>query len=780
MPKRTTFAGIAALYLLSGGLGLLYEVAFSKYLSFVFGATAYASSAVLVAFMGGLSLGAHLSGRLGRRVARPLLVYGCVELAIGAFCLVAPSLFGIVTAAYVALAAHVEQLPLLAAARYLLASSIVFVPAAGMGATLPLLARFVRGLDGHVSPRRLTALYAINTAGGAMGSLLSAYWIIPSLGLSAAVRTSALLSMLIGAMACGLGRRPVDDAPAVPTAAETSGEATVTFDELSVAVASGFLVFASEVIFVHLLALVIGTSVYAFGLMLAIFLVCLAAGTPVASLLVRLSKDGALSLSLATAAIALAASLPIWDKLPDLFASLGGRVVDWPGRESVRGFAALGALAIPVTCMGTTFPLVIRAIANKSTVGADVAKVTVANTIGSMAGSIAAGFVVLPRFGSQRSLVLVACAYAALSLWMMRRLPRSKQVALGGLALTAIVIGWVIPNWNLFELTSGANVYFERQDSSPRSFVMVHEDIHGGVTTVGRNGGVLSLWTNGKFQGNDADEGGAQRGFAHLPSMFAPRFDRALVVGMGTGTTVGTMAAYPYRRVDVAELAPAIVEAARTHFAHVNRSALDDPRVHVMLEDGRNVLLVGTEKYDVITVELSSIWFAGAANLYNREFYEIAKRRLADGGILQQWVQLHHTTPREIAAILATLRLEFAYLAFFVTEHQGHVIASQKPLVTSVSHLSELERDPRVRAALAPGESLLGFARGILFDEQSLDELIRDAGARIDQIISTDDNLYLEYATPRNNVPSADMVSDTMPKLARYETPGLLNRHFVP
>ena len=110
----------------------------------------------------------------------------------------------------------------------------------------------------------------------------------------------------------------------------------------------------------HMLALVIGTSVYAFGLMLAIFLVCLAAGTPLANLMARFAKDGALALSLAVAAMALAASLPIWDKIPDLFASLGDRVVDWPGRESVRALAAFGALAIPVTCMGTTFPLVIR------------------------------------------------------------------------------------------------------------------------------------------------------------------------------------------------------------------------------------------------------------------------------------------------------------------------------------------------------------------------------------------------------------------------------------
>ena len=170
-----------------------------------------------------------------------------------------------------------------------------------------------------------------------------------------------------------------------------------------------------------------------------------------------------------------------------------------------------------------------------------------------------------------------------------------------------------------------------------------------------------------------------------------------------------------------------------SHFAHANHHALDDPRVHVLLQDGRNVLLVGSDKYDVITVELSSIWFAGAANLYNREFYQIAKKRLTEGGILQQWVQLHHTTPREIAGILATLRLEFPHLAFFVTEHQGHVVASQEPLVTRMAHLEELEAIPRVRAALGPNESLLGFARGIVFDDQSLDQLIHDAGAVTDE-----------------------------------------------
>ena len=150
------------------------------------------------------------------------------------------------------------------------------------------------------------------------------------------------------------------------------------------------------------------------------------------------------------------------------------------------------------------------------------------------------------------------------------------------------------------DLTNGANVYFERDTTKPTSFVMVHEDIHGSVTTVGYNGDVLSLWTNGKFQGNDAERAAPSEGLrTSLP--LRPRFGRAMVVGMGTGTTVGTMAAYPFERVDVAELAPAIVEAARGIFAHDEPSRARRSARARAAQDGRNVLLVGSDKYVVIT-----------------------------------------------------------------------------------------------------------------------------------------------------------------------------------
>src|SRR5262249_41304437 len=155
-------------------------------------------------------------------------------------------------------------------------------------------------------------------------------------------------------------------------------------------------------------------------------------------------------------------------------------------------------------------------------------------------------------------------------------------------------------------------------------------------------GGVHTLYTNGKFQGNDGWELKAQRYFAHYPSLFVRDFDHALVIGLGTGTTLGTLATYPWKRLDVVEISPAIVEAARAYFSGPNSGVLGDPRVHVTQDDARNHLLVHAGTYDLISMELSSVWFAGASSLYSSEYYGLVRSHLSDEGVFQQWVQLHH------------------------------------------------------------------------------------------------------------------------------------------
>jgi len=288
------------------------------------------------------------------------------------------------------------------------------------------------------------------------------------------------------------------------------------------------------------------------------------------------------------------------------------------------------------------------------------------------------------------------------------------------------------------------------------------------------------MYTNGKFQGDDGPEMAAQRRFAHFPSLFVGHEKRALVIGLGTGTTLGTIASYPYERIDLAEISPSIVEAARRYFAGPSFGALDDPRVHLELNDGRNVLLVATEPYDLVTIELTSVWFAGASSLYSREFYELARARLVPGGVLQQWVQLHHIRRRELAAIVRTLHGVFPHVALFVGGAQGILVASAEPLRASAARLARLDARPEIAATLG------GVALPRLLDEMvasgpELERFVADTELESGKILSTDDNLYLEYATPKGNVLEyTSSLRETLSMLETYRTPDVRVRHLVP
>ncbi len=758
---------IAPLFLLSGGTALLYQVAFGKQLATIYGATAYAVSAVLAAFMGGLALGSYVGGRVAHRVARPLVVYGVAEAAVGAVCAITPSMFEAISSAYGRFAGSIPgSLVLLTALRSLLTGGVVLVPTVAMGVTLPMLARALaaHGEDGEGSRRRLATLYAMNTFGGALGAVLSAYVVLPSLGIAGTMRAAALVNVVIGVVAVAVGWRgdasraddtSTPDEPSVTPIPEGRLLAALAF-------ASGLFVFAVEVVDTHLLALLIGNSAYAFGLMLAVFLTCLSLGATLAGAVDRRLGNAALPVALIAASLGLSCSLPIFGQLPRLFLYVGGSVASWSGRELVRALAAALALAIPTTAMGLTFPLLLRRVAGRADVGREVGRLTAINTLGSIAGSLVCGYFVLPRLGSELTLRLVAALFALSGVALALRADAKKTLAFGcgGAALAAAAL---VPRWDMLLLTNGANVYFDAP-RPPDELVYVAEDVHGGLTSVARRGDVLTLYTNGKFQGDNGHEVTAQRCFAHFPAMFVRDFGRALVIGLGTGTTLGTILTYPFREIEAVEISPAIVHAATTYFAEPNRQALGDPRVVTRLNDGRNLLLVERKSFDLITIELSSVWFAGAATLYSEDFYRLVRERLAEGGVLQQWVQLHHIRPRELAVALRTMRRVFPHVALFVSGGQGIVVLSGAPLVASRARLAELSERPGVAETLGGVHGLETLLERAVLSGQALDRFIAEHAADAPEA-STDDNLFLEYATPKGNVMSYDASIDAMQKL---------------
>jgi spermidine synthase len=477
-----------------------------------------------------------------------------------------------------------------------------------------------------------------------------------------------------------------------------------------------------------------------------------------AALAPRLSRnlgDDALAASLAWSALAMAGTLPFWDQLPRLFVGLEFYLRTFPAREAMRAVVAFGILALPATSMGLTFPLLLRWAARHADVGRLVGRLTAVNTVGAVVGALGTGYVVLPALGSERTLLSVCFVFAALALGTSVRRGKVTATRPAAIAVAAALVGMLAPRWDIRWLTLGANVYFDTT-RTPEDLIHVREDVHGGITTVTLHGGVHTLYTNGKFQGNDGWELKAQHYFAHYPSLFVPHFGHALVIGLGTGTTAGTLAAFPWESIEVLEISPAIAEAARLFFSGPNRRVFEDPRFHVVLDDARNHLLIHEGRYDLISMELSSVWFAGASSLYSSEYYRLVRAHLTDDGVFQQWVQLHHVTDHTFATLVNTLRREFEHVALFYGGRQGMLVASKRPLRWSRARARRLEAEPAIHQTLPDGRALETLPNDALFVDASLDQFLTDeakiAGQSLGDMVSTDDNLYLEYETPRGNL----------------------------
>jgi spermidine synthase len=781
--KLPPFALILSLFVLSGATGLVDQLCFSKYLSYVVGSTAHAVSAVLSAFMTGLALGAFLGGRFSRSVRRPLVAYGVLELVVAVTVAVSPAAFEALAPLYASIARSAPgSLVVLSAVRWLAALLIVVVPTTAMGATLPLLSRLLPASSADAAAtalreRRLGALYASNTAGGAIGALLAAYVILPALGMSATVLLSAFGSACIGGLAVFFGRRGAASLPlgalgdsgvhAAKGAVQNAGTAYV------VAVASGALVFAAEVIFTHLLALIIGNSAYAFGLILAAFLSCLFLGASRAAAVRKRFGEAALPFGLLLTGLALVLSLPLWDKLPLVFDGSGLFVTSFAAREALRGAIAFLVLLVPTVFMGLTFPLLLQRVAGSEDLGWWVGRLTTVNTLGAVFGSLATGYWILPALGSERALFVVALVFVATGLLTTQFVVGRARLYGYALAGSALLVWFLTPRWDLARLTAGTNVYFEGW-TEPDEVPFVRDDVMGGVTTVTRTKDVYTLYTNGKFQGNTGWEMSAQRFFAHYPSIFVSHFDRALIIGLGTGTTLGTVSSYPWKHVDLVEISPAIVEAADRYFTSVNGGALHDPRLTLHLGDGRNFLLVQQRRYDLISMELTSIWFAGAASLYSQEFYRLVQAHLAERGIFQQWVQLHHVTRKDFATVVHTLRTVFPHVALFYGGQQGILVASMQPLAASESRVEELQQHPEVLAKTPSERPLMSLLDDVLVSGSDLDRFLedsaREAGQPLAELVSTDGNLYLEYATPRGNVLPWSAREELVRKISEFKT----------
>jgi spermidine synthase len=277
------------------------------------------------------------------------------------------------------------------------------------------------------------------------------------------------------------------------------------------------------------------------------------------------------------------------------------------------------------------------------------------------------------------------------------------------------------------------------------------------------------LLTNGKFQGDDGEQTQAQIALAALPTMQLANRHDALVIGFGTGQSAGMLADFGYSAVDIAEISPGILEASRVHFAGLNQNVLSNSRANVFVEDGRNVLLTRPKQYDLIAIEVSSIWFAGATNIYSREFYELAKARLKPRGVIQQWIQLHHITPREIGTIMGTIHGSFRYVTLWYFGGQGIIIASEHPQAMEPAGYAAVYQS-MLRQFKNDGNKAQAFTKALSSSQLLDSEGVSRLAAR-HRDTNTDWNRWLEYWTPTYALSEEDWPTINVTALLKYRSP---------
>lgn len=795
--SAATLRIIAACFILSGATGLIYEILWARMLGLVFGATTLAVSTVLAAFMGGLALGSALAGRLAGKVRRPVRAYGYLEIGIALYALAVPLLFSVVDNLYAIIWQHFHpSFFVFSSLRFLLSCVMLLVPTTLMGATLPLLsAALTRSADSNrASVTSVTRLYTRNLVGAICGSLAAGFLLLPILGVRATIYAASIINIVIGIIAIVADRKGHSSSAseASPAAAiETPAIETETFVAgaepdarkfwLFCAFVSGFVTISTQVAWTRILSMIIGSSTYAFSIVVALFLLGLSAG---AFLIARRGGRDRTGASLRATivkveiltAVSLILSLAVVNRIPEILIKIGLRlqIASWIGLLALQVLSVALLVLLPAFLMGTVMPLVLvwtgRHSEDESVklVGRSYA----VNTIGAIAGAFAAGFVLIPRVNTRFTIIVAAalCVVVAAVAYQPAREVGDRDLkrglAAGGAAALIVLMVVFAPKMNLADLSIGAFDSLVRviaksrgettEEASRRPGPAVHKLLmyeEGPTSTVSvrQDWDIISMAINGRTNASDKDDMPTQVMLGQLPLLLAPNTKNALVVGYATGVTAGSMLQSSLENLDCLELEPATIRGSK-FFEHVNNKPLNDPRMRLIIDDARTYLRVTPKRFDIIVSEPSHPWVPGVANLFTEEFFQLGRDRLADEGVFVQWLQIYQLSTDSLRSVLATFHRVFPHVSVYRVEGATKgkdllLVGSRHPLPFDrlMERTRERMGDQRVSAELARVNitSEADVRSWYVCDESRLGPAV--AGA----VINTDDNMHIETTVPR-------------------------------
>lgn len=823
-PPRTTI--LLAIFVASGAFGVVYEVAWTRLLTRVLGNTIPAVSTVIALFLGGLALGAWLGGRMADRRRARLAWYAALEAATGLYAFLVPFLASAAEPVYGALYRRYEASPaMLALARALVSGVILVPPCVLMGATLPVLA-VVAVRDPKRIGHSIGRLYTANTLGAAAGAILAGFVLLRFFGTRGAIWAAAAGNLALALLTWRLdagdpeGWRAPDPASAenesaaAPAASKTGKKKKAASKPaaakeiapapaallLLASTASGFTTLLYEVAWTRTLGMVLGSSTYAFSILLAGCILGLGAGSAIVTRRMDRIRDPLVVLAATSAGAGVLVFLIqfVFDDLPLLMVQMVLSYKDSIGTLLTLEFGlVLLLLFLPTTLLGAIFPLLCHAYARRlSDLGGSVGRLYLSNTLGSIAGSALTGFLIIPAIGIQRTLFVGVLSNLWLAAIALAYAPGvQRHLRIGAVAVAALAVPGIFrvgAPWSREVLSSGTYLYADRfkgmtdaaaiNTMKQAAILYYREGMHATVS-VTRGAGTLAVTVDGKTDATNAGDMDTQVLLGLLPALVhgAPR--DALVIGLASGVTAGALLRVPtIARLDAAEIEPAMVPAARI-FSAWNGDVLSDPRLNLRVTDGRNLLVLGRESYDVIVSEPSNPWMAGVAALFTRESFQAARARLKPGGVMCQWLHTYRLSADSVRLIVRTFLDVFprATLWYVGTSSTDVLLVARVP---GPGEAEDVFVDPaRIEALL--GEPGVSEVTGRIMT-RSLDTLFGDFVMGPDELrelggkgpIHRDDRMSLEFDAPlelfdaRGEAKMTETFADGRVSAARLLRPG--------
>ncbi|MGA1870801.1 MAG: fused MFS/spermidine synthase [bacterium] len=773
-------------FFLSGAVGLIYEIVWARLLRLVMGNTVFSITTVLCAFMGGLALGGFWGGKIVDRRDDPLRIYAFLEGAIGIYSLLLP---GIIKATEIFYQLIYQEFHtsfyLFSLIRFLFCCLLLLLPTTLMGATLPVLIKSFVSSSDRIG-WTVGKLYAVNTFGAVLGSFSAGFLLIPALGVNRTITIGAIINLFIFFLIYPLHTRTstclkkipkvtleIDEGekrpPQSPSAAESESFHCNLLKVVLIGYGlSGFSALVYEIAWTRILTLIIGSSIYAFSLMLTAFIFGLALGSMLIYRFIDRRRDLVLFLAAVEVMIGFSALLvmPLFDRLPLFIVDI---ILKFSHSFWLLQLAEFGVvfllMLIPTTMMGAAFPLASRIYTrNFTSVGSSVGSIYAVNTLGSILGAFIGAFILIPWLGIQKTILmavminlLVGCSFLIIS----QTLTMPKKVTMATLPIVvAVVIALFLPAWSIELISSGSYVntieyskiagsreVLEREIKKLK--VIYHKEGISTTVTVKENAqGDRFFLVNGKGDASSSEDLPTQELLAHVPLLLHHHPQSVLVIGLASGVTLGSSGLYPIKKLDCVEISPEAVEASH-YFDHVNYNILKDPRVELIIEDGRNHLALTNRKYDVIISEPSNPWIAGISDLFTREFFQLCRDRVNIGGVVCVWLHAYNIEDGTFRSIIHTFQTVFPYLTIWESSVGVDylLIGSGERIALDYGRLLKEFQNEGIGNDLKRIniKNAVDFLGHFVMDEAGVGAYLQSKEVRI----HTDDNVLVEFSAPR-------------------------------